>query len=412
MTAYLSPPDIRPLTTGTVTKLWRAEVGSIIGLESLRYESDRGGPGGGAALTVELSHRDTEILDRASTTLAEKLTEFPNVKDVDDGFTPGKEQLDFRIKPSGESLGLTSRDIARQVRNAFSGTTALRQQRGRNEVTVRVRLPEAERSSEFSIENLMIRTPAGTFVPLFEVAEVERGRAYTTINRRDARRTVSVSAGVEPISQTGQILATLNSQILPELAQDFPGLTYGYQGRQARMKESTSGLANGFILAMVAIYFLLAIPFRSYSQPLIVMLAIPFGVVGATIGHLIMGYSLSLMSMMGIVALSGVVVNDSLVLIDYANRQRLEGASAFRRHLRCRHPSFPADHTDHLDHLRRAGANDLRNLSTGQVPDPDGSLFGFRYSLCHAHHPVSGSQSLPADGRRPAVVQQGFRGSA
>jgi multidrug efflux pump subunit AcrB len=329
VTAYLSPPDIRPLTTGTVTKLWRAEVGSIIGLESLRYESDRGGPGGGAALTVELSHRDTEILDRASTTLAEKLTEFPNVKDVDDGFTPGKEQLDFRIKPSGESLGLTSRDIARQVRNAFSGTTALRQQRGRNEVTVRVRLPEAERSSEFSIENLMIRTPAGTFVPLFEVAEVERGRAYTTINRRDARRTVSVSAGVEPISQTGQILATLNSQILPELAQDFPGLTYGYQGRQARMKESTSGLANGFILAMVAIYFLLAIPFRSYSQPLIVMLAIPFGVVGATIGHLIMGYSLSLMSMMGIVALSGVVVNDSLVLIDYANRQRLKGESPF-----------------------------------------------------------------------------------
>jgi multidrug efflux pump subunit AcrB len=190
-------------------------------------------------------------------------------------------------------------------------------------------LPEAERSSEFSIENLMIRTPAGTFVPLFEVAEVERGRAYTTINRRDARRTVSVSAGVEPISQTGQILATLNSQILPELAQDFPGLTYGYQGRQARMKESTSGLANGFILAMVAIYFLLAIPFRSYSQPLIVMLAIPFGVVGATIGHLIMGYSLSLMSMMGIVALSGVVVNDSLVLIDYANRQRLKGESPF-----------------------------------------------------------------------------------
>ena len=329
VTAYLTPPNVRPLNTGTVTKLWREEVGQIIGLESLRYESDRGGPGGGAALTVELSHRDTDVLDRASATLAERLAEFSNVKDVDDGFTPGKEQLDFRITPRGESLGLTSRDIARQVRNAFSGTTALRQQRGRNEVTVRVRLPESERSSEFNIENLMLKTPAGTFVPLFEVAEVTRGRAYTTINRREARRTVSVSAGVEPISETGQILATLNSQILPELAQDFPGLTYGYQGRQARMKESTGGLANGFIMAMIAIYFLLAIPFRSYSQPMVVMLAIPFGVVGAVLGHLIMGYSLSLMSMMGIVALSGVVVNDSLVLIDYANRQRLEGASAF-----------------------------------------------------------------------------------
>ncbi len=204
----------------------------------------------------------------------------------------------------------------------------MRQQRGRNEVTVRVRLPESERSSEFSIENLMIRTPAGTFVPLFEIAEVERGRAYTTINRRDARRTVTVTADVEPISQTSQILATLDSQTLPDLARDFPGLTYGYHGRQASMKESTGGLFKGFILAMIAIYFLLAIPFRSYSQPLIVMLAIPFGVVGAVLGHLLMGYSLSLMSMMGIVALSGVVVNDSLVLIDYANRQRLEGASA------------------------------------------------------------------------------------
>jgi len=327
--AYLQPPGVRPLDTGSVTNLWRDEVGPILGLESLRYESDRGGPGGGAALTVELSHRNTDTLERASATLAERLAEFANVKDIDDGFTPGKQQLDFRITANGESLGLTSREIARQVRNAFSGNEALRQQRGRNEVTVRVRLPEDERNTEHSIENLMIRTPAGTFVPLFEVASVERGRAFTSINRRDARRTVTVSAGVEPISETGQVQATLNSDILPALVRDFPGLTYGYEGRQARLKESTGGLKTGFILAMAAIYFLLAIPFRSYLQPLIVMLAIPFGIVGAVLGHLIMGYSLSLMSMMGMVALAGVVVNDSLVLVDYANRQRLEGHSAF-----------------------------------------------------------------------------------
>ncbi|MEN8728523.1 MAG: efflux RND transporter permease subunit [Desulfuromonadales bacterium] len=327
--AYLQPPGVRPLDTGSVTNLWREEVGPILGLESLRYESDRGGPGGGAALTVELSHRDTDTLERASATLAERLAEFANVKDIDDGFTPGKQQLDFRITANGESLGLTSREIARQVRNAFSGNEALRQQRGRNEVTVRVRLPDNERNTEHSIENLMIRTPAGTFVPLFEVASVERGRAFTSINRRDARRTVTVSAGVEPISETGQVQATLNSDILPALVRDFPGLTYGYEGRQARLKESTGGLKTGFLLAMAAIYFLLAIPFRSYLQPLIVMLAIPFGIVGAVLGHLIMGYSLSLMSMMGMVALAGVVVNDSLVLVDYANRQRLEGHSAF-----------------------------------------------------------------------------------
>jgi multidrug efflux pump subunit AcrB len=328
VTAYLTAPGVRPLNTGTVTRLWRDQVGPIIGLESLRYESDRGGPGGGGALTIELSHRDTATLNQASSRLAEQLADFAYIKDIDDGFSRGKEQLDFRIRPAGESLGLTSREIARQVRNAFAGSEALRQQRGRNEITVRVRLPENERSSEFNVENLMIRTPAGTFVPLFDVAEVERGRAYTTINRRDARRTNTVSADVEPIEQTSQILATLSSRVLPELVRDYPGLTYSYQGRQARMKESLDGLFSSFILALLAIYFLLAIPFRSYIQPIIVMLAIPFGVVGATLGHLLMGYSLSLMSMMGIVALSGVVVNDSLVLIDYANRQRLAGETA------------------------------------------------------------------------------------
>ncbi len=329
VTAYLTPPGVRPLNTGTVTQLWRDEVGPLVGLESLRFESDRGGPGRGAALSVELSHRDTDILDRASAELAARLEEFDNVKDIDDGFTPGKEQLDFSIRPEGLSLGLTSREVARQVRNAFSGTTALRQQRGRNEVTVRVRLPLAERSSEFDVENLLLRTPAGTFVPLLEVAEVKRGRAYAGISRRDARRTVTVSANVEPIDQTGQVKATLDRSILPRLASDYPGLSYDYQGRQATMRESTQGLFAGFGLALVAIYFLLAIPFRSYVQPAIVMLAIPFGIVGAILGHLLMGYSLSLMSMMGIVALSGVVVNDSLVLIDYANRRRLEGLTAF-----------------------------------------------------------------------------------
>ncbi|PLX72854.1 MAG: AcrB/AcrD/AcrF family protein [Desulfuromonas sp.] len=328
ITAYLTPPGIRPLSTGRVTELWREEVGTLVGLESLRFESDRGGPGRGSALTVELSHRDTAVLDRASTALAGRLEEFANVKDVDDGVAPGKPQLDFRIKPEGQILGLTSRDVARQVRDAFSGATALRQQRGRNELTVRVRRPEAERSSAFDVETLLLRTPAGTFVPLLDVAEVESGRAYTVINRRDARRTVTVKAEVEPIDEVGQIQTTLDNEILPQLIRDYPGLTTSYQGRQASMKESLGGLFSGFGLALVAIYFLLAIPFRSYVQPLIVMLAIPFGVVGSILGHLLMGYSLSLMSMMGMVALAGVVVNDSLVLIDYANRQRLAGLSA------------------------------------------------------------------------------------
>lgn len=323
--AYLTDVGVRPLNTSEVTRLWREKLGPVVGLESLRFESDGGGPGSGAALTIELSHSDIHVLDQASAALAEGLAEFSNVKDIDDGYTPGKQQLDFSIKPEGQSLGLTSAEVARQVRNAFSGAEALSQQRGRNEVTVRVRLPENERTSEYHIEHLMIQTPAGIFVPLAEISTVERGRAYTSISRRDARRTVTVSANVEPMGETGQVQTALNSTLLPELVREYPGLTYGYQGRQADMKESMQSLIGGFVLSMLAIYFLLAIPFRSYSQPLIVMIAIPFGIVGAVLGHLLMGYNLSLMSMMGIVALAGVVVNDSLVLIDYANRQRRDG---------------------------------------------------------------------------------------
>jgi multidrug efflux pump subunit AcrB len=324
---YLTPPDLRPLQTSQFARLWRERTGQIAGVQSLQFSAERGGPGGGAALTVELSHRDINVLDQASAGLAERLDEFPNVKDVDDGYSPGKQQFDFKLTPEGRSLGLTSQDVARQIRSSFYGAEALRQQRGRNEVKVMVRLPEEERRQEFNIENLLIRTPAGTDVPLRQIAEVGRGRAYTSIDRRNGRRTVSVTADVEPIGETSQVQATLDEVVLPQLAHDYPGLTYGYEGRQADMADSMKSLYTGLLLALLAIYFLLAVPFRSYTQPFIVMVSIPFGVVGAVIGHAIMGYNLSVMSMMGIIALSGVVVNDSLVLINYANQLRDGGMS-------------------------------------------------------------------------------------
>jgi len=329
VTAYLTDPDVRPIHTGEFTRLWRQGVGPLLGLESLRFESDRGGPGSGAALTIELSHRNVGVLDRAGTDLAAMLAEFGNVKDIDDGFTPGKEQLDFRLEPEGHSLGLTVRDVARQVRYAFYGAEALRQQRGRNEVKVMVRWPERQRINEYDLEQLLIRTPAGTDVPLRQVARVDRDRAYTTITRRDGRRTVSVTADVEPISETTQVKATLSAEILPALAADYPGLSYKYEGRQADFSESLDSLVSNFIVSLIVIYVLLAIPFRSYIRPLVVMMAIPFGLVGAVIGHMIMGYSMSIISLMGIVALAGVVVNDALVMIDYATRRRAEGLGAF-----------------------------------------------------------------------------------
>jgi len=322
---YLTDPDIRPLSTSKVTDLWRDEVGQIAGLQSLRFESDRGGPGGGPTLTIELTHRNIETLNKASAALSKYLGTFPNINDIDDGYSSGKEQLNFELNEIGRSLGLTTNEVARQVRNSFFGAEALRQQRGRNEVRVMVRLPEEERQNEYYVENLLIKTPSGTNVPLSEIATSDRGRAFTNITRRNAKRTITVSGNVKPQSQATVILEDLQSDFLPQLTSDFPGLSYSFEGRQADMRESMESLKNGLILALIAIYIILAIPFKSYTQPAIVMTAIPFGIIGAIAGHFIMGYSLSIISMMGIVALTGVVVNDSLVIIDYANQLRREG---------------------------------------------------------------------------------------
>ncbi|PIE59914.1 MAG: cobalt-zinc-cadmium resistance protein [Desulfobulbus propionicus] len=325
VTAYLAAPDIRTISTRAMTMAWRKKTGPLAGLQSLRFQFDRGGPGSGKGLSVELSHRDIGVLDRAGTALAEKLSEFPQIKDVDDGFNPGKVQLDFKITSEGESLGLTAAEIARQIRNSYQGATPIKQQRGRNEVTVRVRLPETERISEYNVESMLIKTPGDTFVPLCHVTEMKRGRAYTSIDRRDGRRVITVSASIEPIGATAMVSAALKDSILPELLDQFPGLSYGFRGRQADRKKSMQVLQQGALGALILIYFLLAIPLKSYTQPVVVMASIPFGVVGAVLGHLIMGYNLSVISVMGIIALSGVLVNDSLVLIDFANKQMAKG---------------------------------------------------------------------------------------
>lgn len=327
VTIYLTDPDIRPIGTAEVIRLWRSQTGQIAGLQSLRFESDRGGPGRGAALTVELSHRDIDVLDKAGELLASRLLQFDYVSDVNDGFAPGKEQLDFTLKEEGRSLGLTSQGVARQVRHAFYGAEAIRQQRGRNEVKTMVRLPESQRVREYDIEQLFIRTPSGRDIPLMQIADVSRGRAYAEISRRDARRTINVTAEVEPRSEASRILNSVKEEILPELMRDYPGLTVSFEGRQADFRESLGSLLSSFIVAMVVIYVMLAIPLHSYVQPIIIIMAIPFGIIGAVFGHMLMGYSLSIISLMGIVALSGVMVNDSLVMLDYANRQRLNGSS-------------------------------------------------------------------------------------
>ncbi len=328
---YLAKPEIRKaiMSTQRFVDAWREKTGEIPGAESLVFQSDRGGPGGGSALTVELKHRNLEILEKASGELAGELQSIPIVSDIDDGFQPGKEQLDFRMKPEGESLGLTAQYVAAQLRGSYEGTEVLRQQRGRNEIKIKVRRSESERDSEHGLNTMIINTPGGAEALLRDIVEIKRGRAYTDIARRNGQRTVDVTADVRPRSKVGEVMQVLDKDVMPKIISRYAGLTYSYQGRQSSQRESLSSLSVLIPIVMMAIYAMLAIPFKSYVQPLIVMTSIPFGVIGAILGHLIMGYGMSLISLIGILALSGVVVNDSLVLIDFANRSRKSGKSAF-----------------------------------------------------------------------------------
>jgi len=323
--AYLPPASVREsieVSTQTFVDAWREEIGQIPGVTLIRLQADRGGPGSGPALTVELHHENMEVLQEAATELAEVLEEFPLVRDSDTGFQVGKRQYNFTMTDAGLSAGLTAREVSRQLRDAYEGAEAMRQQRGRNELKVKVRLPRRERESEYVLHDLILRTASGGEIPLDEAVNFEASRSYTVIRRRNGKRAMSVTADVRPKSKVNQVMQVLNSEVLPRMMDERPGLGYSYEGRQAETRESLASLKVTVLLVLGAIYCLLAVPFKSYTQPLIVMTSIPFGVVGAVVGHLIMGYDMSLIGLIGIVALSGVVVNDALIMIDFVNRLR------------------------------------------------------------------------------------------
>ncbi|MDM8522274.1 efflux RND transporter permease subunit [Desulfococcaceae bacterium HSG8] len=324
----LVPMDQRDISATGFANKWRKAFGNVAGLESLTFDSTAGGPRGGNPIDVMLSHKDTKTLELAASELAGSLEAYAGVSDINDGFSEGKLQLSFTIKPEAQSLGLTAMELGRQIRNNFWGAEALRQQRGRDMIRVMVRLPEAERQSEYDIEELIIRTPGGGEMPLFRAAEIERGTSYTSIFRTDGRRTVNVTADVDQKVTTGEKVSdALLQNELPRLVQHYPGLNYSFEGAQRQGKESVQSLLEGLTMAVLVMYVLIAIPFKSYIQPVVVLSAIPFGFVGAAIGHLIMDYHLSLISLMGLLALSGVVVNDSLVLVHGVNRMRDAGTS-------------------------------------------------------------------------------------
>ena len=322
---YLTPGDQREVSTGEFVRRWRREVGPIPGSLSSSFASDRGGPGAGPALTVELRHTDTDLLEAAANQLATALQDFPAVGDIDAGVSLGKRQLDLTLTDTAKSLGLNAEDIGRQLRASLYGAEAMRQQRGRDQVKVMVRLPEEERVTLDDVNSIMIQAGNGLWLPLPDLVKVDQGRAYATINRREGRRVMTVTANVEPADQAALVINELNQSVIPQLRAQYPGLSISYEGRQAQEREGLSSLGLTFSLTMAALYILLAIPLKSYIQPLTVMVAIPFGVIGAILGHLLMGYGLSMVSLLGMVALAGVVINDTLVMIEYGNRLRADG---------------------------------------------------------------------------------------
>ncbi len=318
----MKPPSERDRTAGEVIASWRDAIGSVEGVDQITFEAERGPGSWRDDISIDLSHADIEVLERASQALLERAERFSATRDVSDSYQAGQTQLDFQLRDSGRALGLTPEAVGRQLRDAFYGAVAFRHMRGTNEVEVRVRRPPAERRGLEHLEGLIIRAPDGTEVPLTDIARVERGEALTSIDRRDGRRVITVGMDVEPKRETGQVLTALRTEVLPGLRADYPGLTWSFRGSQTRMHAFSQVLWGGFGLALIAIYGLLAVAFASYSQPLIVLGAIPFGFAGAVIGHILLGVNLSLISVMGAVALSGVMVNDSLIMVDYANRRR------------------------------------------------------------------------------------------
>ena len=323
----ITPPEERALQISSrdLVMQWRRAIGDIPGAKEINYRAEIGR--GGSPLNVQLGGRDFDRLKSAAQVIKDKLGNFPGVEDITDSFESGKQELLLEIKPEAEQLGLTLSSLAGQVRQAFFGHEIQTIQRDRDDVRVVVRYPQSERQSLDNLQTMMIRTPDGSNVPFAEVAEARMGRGFATIKRVDRKRTINIEADVDKENTDIEAIKRDLENSLPELLSGFPDVSFSLEGEAREQRESFGSLRVGILFVLAVIYALLAIPLRSYVQPITVMLVIPFGVVGAILGHVIMGMNLSIMSYMGMLALAGVVINDSLVLVDFVNKRRLDGLS-------------------------------------------------------------------------------------
>jgi multidrug efflux pump subunit AcrB len=313
------------ITGPEVLRRWRETVGTVPGVKTLGFEG-AAGPGVGPSVSLQLMGTNIEQLGRAAKDLENRIRAYEGVYDVRNSYERGTPEIKLNIRPEAEALGLTLSDLARQVRAGFYGEEVQRVQRGQDEVKVMVRFPRDERDSVGYLENMRVRTPSGGRVPFHAVAEVDLAESPTTIRRFDRERSARLSAEVDKENyEPGKIMADILQKELPAVLASYPGIRHRLSGAAQSQQEVQQDLVKGAAFALFLIYALMAIPLRSYTQPLIIMSVIPFGAIGALVGHWILGIQVSMMSFFGIIALAGVVVNDSLILVDFVNRERALG---------------------------------------------------------------------------------------
>jgi multidrug efflux pump subunit AcrB len=325
--AELSKGETREIDGFEIQGRWRDFIPEIAGVKTLEVGSGNG-PGSGDDISLQFSGKNLDELRRAAEDVTAYLVSYNGVADVNDTFSGGSDEIRLKIKPQAEALGLDLNQLATQVRFGFFGAEAQRIQRGDEEVKVMVRYPKEDRSSIGDLENMRIRTLDGTDIPFSEVADIELGEGYGSIIRVGGVRSITVSANVDTdVVDPQEIIEDVEEVYIPSILERYPSVNFGLEGQSKEQGEAIQGLIQGTIFALFAIFALMAVPLKSYSQPLIIMSVIPFGVVGAIVGHIVMGHAVSVLSLCGIIALSGVVVNDSLILVDFVNRARSEGVA-------------------------------------------------------------------------------------
>jgi len=322
----LTRSEFRTLSATEIERLWRDEVGLLPDVRKQKYSSGQGPSG--AKISLSLSGSDPEELTLAGMDLQQELSTFPGVYDIYNSQGSGSKEVLINLKPYASQIGITLSDVARQVRQAFYGEEAQRIQRDSDTVKVMVRYPYDERRSILTLENMHIRAGNGEAVAIGEVAEISLGVGLTAIDRLDRKRTVTVTAEVEADKiQSGDVVKDVTTNFVPQLLERYPSVSFRLSGGTQEQNEYYGKMAVGFLAALFMIYGLLAVPLRSYIQPVVIMSVIPFGFIGAVIGHMVFSVSINILSVFGIIALAGVVVNDSLILVEFANRGRKDNLS-------------------------------------------------------------------------------------